>query len=151
MNEPLTFDRYFDAPRLSGLRLSPDGKRLIVTVARKDPEGKAMRRSIWQIDPSGVAAPRRLTASSAGESYAAFARDGSLLFTSSRPDPDAKPDPDHEIDGLWLLPPEGGINGVAAARSADALVFGALVHPTADTFEKDAERMKARKEAGVGA
>jgi dipeptidyl aminopeptidase/acylaminoacyl peptidase len=162
MSEPLTFDRYFGAPRLSGLRLSPDGRRLVVTVARKDPEGKAMRRSIWQIDPRGEAGPRRLTASSAGESYAAFARDGSLLFTSSRPDPDAKPDPDHEIDALWALPPdggearlllapEGGVGHVAAARAADSIAFGALVHPIATDLADDAARIKARKDAGVGA
>jgi dipeptidyl aminopeptidase/acylaminoacyl peptidase len=162
MSEPLSFDRFFGAPRLSGLRLSPDGRRLVVTVARKDPEGKAMRRSIWQIDPAGAAAPRRLTASSAGESYAAFARDGSLLFTSARPDPDAKPDPDHEIDALWALPadggearlllaPEGGVGMVAAAKAADAIAFGALVHPMATDLADDAARAKARKDAGVGA
>jgi dipeptidyl aminopeptidase/acylaminoacyl peptidase len=162
MNEPLTFDRYFGAPRLSGLRLSPDGRRLVVTVSRQAPDGKSMRRSIWQVDPEGRSAPRRLTASSAGESYAAFARDGSLLFTSSRPDPDAKPDPDHEIDALWMLPPdggearlllapEGGVGAVAAARNADAIAFGVLVHPHAASLENDAARAKARKEAGVGA
>ncbi len=162
MSEPLTFDRYFGAPRLSGLRLSPDGRRLVVTVSRKAPDGKSMRRSIWQVDPEGKAPPRRLTASSAGESYAAFARDGSLLFTSSRPDPDAKPDPDHEIDALWMLPPDGGearlllapdggVGAVAAARSADAIAFGVLVHPLAVDLEDDAARAKARKEAGVGA
>jgi dipeptidyl aminopeptidase/acylaminoacyl peptidase len=162
MSEPLSFDRYYDAPRLSGLRLSPDGRRLVVTVARKGPEGKAMRRSIWQVDPTGAAEPRRLTASSAGESYAAFARDGSLLFTSSRPDPDAKPDPEHDIDALWLLPadggearlllaPEGGVNAVAAARSADTLAFGIPLHPKATDLADDAARAKARKDAGVGA
>jgi dipeptidyl aminopeptidase/acylaminoacyl peptidase len=162
MSKPLTFDRYFGAPRLSGLRLSPDGRRLVVTVSRKAPDGKSMRRSIWRVDPEGKAPPRRLTASSAGESYAAFARDGSLLFTSSRPDPDAKPDPDHEIDALWMLPPdggearlllapEGGVGAVSAARAADAIAFGVLLHPLAVDLEDDAARAKARKEAGVGA
>ena len=162
MSEPLTFDRYFQAPRLSGLRLSPDGSRLAVTVARKAPDGKSMVRSIWQVDPLGKRSPRRLTVSPAGESYAAFTRDGSLLFTSSRADPDAKPDPDHEIDGLWLLPadggearlllaPEGGVGAVAAARDADSIAFGVLVHPAAANLEDDAARMKARKDAGVGA
>jgi dipeptidyl aminopeptidase/acylaminoacyl peptidase len=160
--EPLTLDRYFAAPRLSGLRLSPDGRRLVVTVSSRDPEGKRMRRAIWQVDPAGEAAPRRLTSSSPGESYAAFAPDGSLLFTSSRPDPDAKPDPDHEIDALWSLPPdggearmllapEGGVGAVAAARTADAIAFGVLVHPLAESLDDDAARAKARKEAGVGA
>ena len=40
MNEPFTFDRYLALPRLSALKLSPDGKRLVVAVARPDAEGK---------------------------------------------------------------------------------------------------------------
>lgn len=162
MSEPLSFDRFFGAPRLSGLRLSPDGRRLVVTVARKSADGKSMRRAIWQVDPAGAAGPRRLTASTAGESYAAFTHDGSLLFTSSRPDPDAKPDPEHEIEALWALPPdggearlllapEGGVAGVAAAKAADSITFGVLVHPKAADLAEDAAKAKARKEAGVGA
>ena len=87
-----------------------------------------MRSALWQVDPAGVAAPRRLTRSAAGEAGGAeFLPDGSLLFTSSRPDPDAKPDPDRKVHALWLLPagggearllaaPEGGVDGLATAR-----------------------------------
>jgi dipeptidyl aminopeptidase/acylaminoacyl peptidase len=162
MNEPLTLDRFYSAPRLSGLRLSPDGRRLVVGVLRQGPEPNQMRTSLWQVDPTGVAGPRRLTRSSAGESAAAFARDGSLLFASARPDPDAKSDPDKKIAALWRLPaeggeaslllaPDGGIEGVAAARNADAIAFGALVHPAAAGLEEDAERARARTDAKVGA
>jgi dipeptidyl aminopeptidase/acylaminoacyl peptidase len=162
MNEPLTLDRFFATPRLSGLRLSPDGRRLVVAVSRPGPEANEMRTALWQVDPTGAAAPRRLTRSSAGESAAAFTRDGSLLFTSARPDPDTKADPDRKIAALWSLPadggearlllaPDGGIEGVAAARNADAIAFGALLHPAATSLEEDAARTKARKEAGVGA
>jgi dipeptidyl aminopeptidase/acylaminoacyl peptidase len=162
MNEPLTLDRFFSAPRLSGLRLSPDGRRLVVAVTRRGPEANEMRTALWQIDPAGKAAPRRLTRSSAGESSAAFTRDDSLLFTSARPDPDAKADPDKKIAALWALPadggeahlllaPEGGIEGVAAAADADAIAFGALLHPVASGIEDDADRARARKEAGVSA
>ncbi len=162
MSYPLTLDRYFATPRLSGLLLSPDGRRLVVAVSRPGPEANEMRTALWQVDPDGTAAPRRLTRSSAGESGAAFARDGSLLFTSTRPDPDSKADPDKKIAALWSLPPdggearlllapEGGIEGVAAARSADSIAFGALLHPHATSIDDDAERAKARKEAGVSA
>ena len=162
MNEPLTLDRFYSAPRLSGLRLSPDGRRLVVAVSRPGPEANEMRTALWQVDPSGAAAPRRLTRSSAGESSAAFARDGSLLFTSARPDPDVKADPDKKIAALWRLPaeggeaslllaPDGGIEGVAAARNTDAIAFGALLHPAATGLEDDAARAKARTDAKVGA
>ncbi|HEX7543259.1 MAG TPA: S9 family peptidase [Candidatus Limnocylindrales bacterium] len=162
MNEPLTLDRFYSAPRLSGLRLSPDGRRLVVAVTRRGPEPNEMRTALWQVDPAGTAAPRRLTRSSAGESAACFASDGALLFTSARPDPDAKADPDRKIAALWMLPadggearlllaPDGGIEGVAAARNAGAIAFGSLLHPSATSLEDDAARAKARTEAGVGA
>jgi dipeptidyl aminopeptidase/acylaminoacyl peptidase len=162
MTEPLTLDRYIATPRLSGLRLSPDGRRLVVAVSRPGPEPNEMRTAIWQVDPAGKSAPHRLTRSSAGESAAEFARDGSLLFTSARPDPDAKADPERKIAALWLLPakggearlllaPEGGIDGIAAAADADAIAFGTPLHPAATSLEDDAARARARKEAGIGA
>jgi dipeptidyl aminopeptidase/acylaminoacyl peptidase len=150
-------------PRLSSLRLSPDGRRLIVAVGGPDPEGKRMRSALWQVDPAGMAGPRRITRSAAGEAGGAeFLPDGSLLFTSSRPDPDAKPDPDRKVNALWLLPagggearllaaPEGGVDGLATARDAAVVAFGAGMFPGASDFAADAERGKARKDAGVGA
>ncbi len=157
------FDRLLALPRLSGLRLSPDGRRLVVAVGGPDPEGKRMRSALWQVDPAGTAPPRRLTRSAAGEAGgAAFLPDGSLLFASSRPDPDAKPDPDRTVHALWLLPsdggearllaaPEGGVDGLVAARSAPVVAFGAGVFAGAPDFAVDAERAKARKDAGVAA
>jgi len=115
-----------------------------------------------EVDPAG-APPRRLTRSAEGEAGGfEFLPDGSLLFTSSRPDPDQKPDPDRKVHALWLLPPdggearllaapEGGVDGLAVARSAAVVAFGAGVFPGASGFAADAERAKARKEAGVGA
>ena len=156
-------DSLLALPRLSSLRLSPDGRRLVVAVGRPDPEGKGMRSTLWQLDPAGVAAPRRLTRSAAGEAGGAeFLPDGSLIFTSSRPDPDAKADPDRKVHALWLLPaaggearllvaPEGGVDGLATARAAAVIAFGAGVFPGAADFAADSERGKARKEAAVGA
>jgi dipeptidyl aminopeptidase/acylaminoacyl peptidase len=122
-----------------------------------------MRSALWQVDPAGAAAPRRLTRSAAGEAGGAeFLPDGSLLFTSSRPDPDTKPDPERKVHALWLLPagggearllaaPEGGVDGLATARDAAVVAFGAGMFPGAADFAADAERGKARKDAGVGA
>ena len=162
MSEPFTFDRFMAMPRLSALKLSPDGRRLVVAVSRPDVEGKKMKTALWQVDTAGRAKPRRITRSAAGESVAAFARDGSLLFTSARPDSDVKEDPDNKINALWILPaeggearlllaPEGGIDGVSVAFAADAIAFGAHVHPEAKDLADDAARGKARRDAGVGA
>ncbi len=157
------FDRFLGLPRLSSLRLSPDGRRLVVAVGGPDPEGTKMRSALWQVDPAGALPPRRLTRSAAGEAGGAeFLPDGSLLFTSCRPDPDAKPDPDRKVNALWMLPPdggearllaapEGGVDGLAVARHAAVVAFGARVFPGAADFAADEERGKARKEAGVGA
>ena len=108
--------------------------------------------------------PRRLTRSGPGESSAAFTRDGDLLFTSTRPDPDRSPDdkPDTEPLALWSLPastgearlvvaPGGGVEAFGVAAGADVVVVRAPVHPGTSTFAEDAEREKARTKAGVAA
>jgi dipeptidyl aminopeptidase/acylaminoacyl peptidase len=164
MTDAFDFDAYLRLPRLSGLRASPDGRRLVVTVGRPAPDGKKMHSSLWELDPTGDARPRRLTRSAPGESAATFARDGSILFTSSRPDPDRKPDDgdDDEVSGLWVLPaqggearllvaPSGGVDAVVAARDADVLVYAAAVFPGAADAASDRERHQARKKAGVEA
>ena len=166
MTDAFDFDAYLRLPRLSGLRVSLDGRRLIVAVGRPAPDGKKMHTSIWELDPAGDRRPRRLTRSAPGESAAAFTRDGSILFTSARPDPDRGPDDDgdddEEISGLWLLPgdggearllaaPPGGVDAVVAAREADVLVYAASVFPGASDAAADRERHQARKKAGVEA
>ena len=82
---PFDLDHFLDLPRLSGLRLSPDGRRLVVSSSTLAPDRKGRRSAVWQLDPAGEAAPRRLTRSAAGESSADFLPDGSLLFTSAAP------------------------------------------------------------------
>ncbi|MGZ6260503.1 MAG: S9 family peptidase [Candidatus Limnocylindrales bacterium] len=162
MAEPLTFDRYVHLPRLTGLRLSPDGRHLVVTVAGVHVSGTKMASAIWRVDPAGTEAPRRLTRSAAGESGAAFLPDGSLVFTSARPDPEAKEPPDEPPGALWHLPadggearlliaPAGGADTVLAARAAPRIAFTAAVYPGSATLEADQEHEKARKEAGVEA
>ncbi len=164
MSEPFDLDHFLQIPRLTGLRASRDGTRLAVSVAGLDAEGKAFKSAIWGIDPSGATPPRRLTRSAAGESSAAFLPDGSILFTSARPDPDAKADSgkDKPPAGLWLLPadggearlllaPDAGVAGLGVARDSGHVVLAVPLHPGAADFEADAATEKARKEAGVGA
>ena len=159
----LDLDTHLSLPRLSGLRLSPDGQRLVIGVQRPAPDAKKMRSSIFQVDPAGARPPSRLTHSAPGESVGAFTRDGSLLFTSTRPDPDVAPDDkDDEITALWLLPagggearivcaPSGGIVAVHAARDTNTIVFSASVFAGAPDLVADRERQQARKKAGVEA
>src|SRR5918992_1814216 len=85
-------DLYLSLPRVAGLALAPDGGRLVTSVAVPGPDGKKFATALWELDSAGRAAPRRLTRSAPGEANAAFLPDGSLLFTSTRDDPEAAPD-----------------------------------------------------------
>jgi dipeptidyl aminopeptidase/acylaminoacyl peptidase len=100
-------DAFVATRRQGGLALSPDGARLVTTVSELSPDATKSVTSIWEIDPTGEAPARRLTRSAAGESSAAFAPDGDLLFTSRRPDPTVESGED-EPAALWVLPHHGG-------------------------------------------
>ncbi len=158
-------DRFLALPRLSALRLSPDGRRIVVSAARPDPAGKRFASALWELDPAGVRAARRITRSAPGESAGTFLADGSLLFTSARPDPERSPERAEalgETAGLWLLPVDGGearplaalaggIADVTTARAAGVVAFATGVHPRTTTLEEDEAAEKAREKAGVSA
>ena len=159
----LDLDAFLTAPRVSGLALSPDGSRLVTTVSTLAADGKKFVSSLWEVDPDGEQAPHRLTWSSASAGNPTFLPDGGLLFTSTRPDPDAKPDADEdERPRLWMIPMDGaearpvadapaGIEAVTVARDAGTVAVAVSAFPGTATPEEDASRFKARKDAGVGA
>lgn len=158
-----TVETLLSLPRIGGLTLSPGGERLVVSASLPDAKGKKFVSALYEVDLRGEESTRRLTRSTAGESGPRFAPDGSLLFTSARPDPDADPDKDgDEQAALWALParggearvvaaPPGGVEAVAVARESRDLVYAAGRYPEAGSEEEDSEKEKARKEAGVGA
>jgi dipeptidyl aminopeptidase/acylaminoacyl peptidase len=148
-------------PRIGALALSVDGSRLAISVATLDPEGKKWQSALWEVDPSGSRPARRLTRSAPGESAPAWAPDGSLLFTSARPDPDVTENGDPKA-ALWALPAGGGEARLAASRPAGITAFAVAVDSgdvvvAADTLRGgsdatvDEERRKKRKDAGVSA
>ena len=155
-----SLDDFVALPRLSGLRLSADGSRLVTSVASLNTVKTAYRTALWELDPSGVLPARRLTRSSAGESGAAFLASGDLLFTSSRQNPE-DPDGDKQ-SAVWRLPAaggeadllvtrEGGVGGVTTASASDVAVVTADVLAGSTDEEDDSARRKARKESGVAA
>ena len=162
MTNPFDLDTFLAQPRIAGLALSPDGARLVVGVATTAPDGTRFRTALWQVDPAGKAEPRQLTRSAPGEASADFAADGSLLFTSARPDPDTAEPPSDPPAALWRLPADGGeaellaappsgVAGLHLADDQDVTVVAAEVDPRADDWDTDQERAKARKDAGVTA
>ncbi|MGI8531872.1 MAG: S9 family peptidase, partial [Geodermatophilaceae bacterium] len=155
-------DGYVALPRLAGLALSPDGARLVTSVAGLNPERTKWVSSLWEIDPTGRRQPSRLTRSAPGEGNAEFLPDGTLLFTSSRPDPDEPKSDDKPIGSLWALPAgggearliashPGGITGLRVARDSGTVVFAASSMAGAQTPEAETEQRSARREAGVTA
>jgi dipeptidyl aminopeptidase/acylaminoacyl peptidase len=149
-------------PRLAGLTAAPDGSLLVVGVATPAPGATRYRSCLWAIDPDGADPARQLTRSAAGEALATFLSGGDLLFTSARPDPDAEEPPTDPPAALWRLPrtggeaelllaPSGGVRGIWTANDREVVVVAVDLHRDATTLEEDAEREKARRDAGVTA
>ncbi|MGH8827230.1 MAG: TolB family protein, partial [Jiangellaceae bacterium] len=151
---------YIALPRTTGLALSPDGTRLVTSVATLGPDDAKYVSALWEIDPAGERPARRLTRSAKGESGAAFLPDGSLLFGSARPDPAVKDDDDVPL--LWLLPPNGGearvvakrpggVGGVVVARDAGTVLVSSDTFPSSTDLESEEATRKERKEMKVSA
>lgn len=150
---------YLSLPRTTGLRLSPDGSRLITTVATLNAKRNQYRSALWHVDPTGAEPARRLTRSRKGESSAVFTDAGDVLFTSSRPNPDTDDD-DEGPAALWLLPGAGGdarlignrLGGYGAVASHAGLVLAAGNRLGTASTEADDDRVrKERKDLKVSA
>ncbi|MET3945450.1 dipeptidyl aminopeptidase/acylaminoacyl peptidase [Arthrobacter sp. UYCu512] len=152
-------DHYLAIPRVSGLVLSPDGGRLVTTVATLNAKGTEYGTALWELDPAGQKQARRITRSAKGETGAVFAG-GDLYFSSARPDPES-PEAD-PVNALWMLPAgggearvahtrAGGIGTLLAAQGTGALILNAAVLPGATDEGGDAELRKARKDKKVAA
>lgn len=155
---------FVEIPRVSALRLAPDGRRLVAAVSGLSADRKRFVTALWQLDPEGRDRPHRLTRSAPGDASPEFLPDGSLLFLSRRPDPDGDTGqrPDDDVSALWLLPagggearqiaaPPHGLSKVAVARDTGTVAFAAPVMPGAVGNEEDERRRKAREDAGVTA
>lgn len=153
-------DGYVALPRAAGLRLSPDGRRLVVGVSTLDAKKTKWVPGLWEVDPDGERPARRLTRSKQGESEAVFTPGGDLLFVSSRPEPDT--DEDETPKSLWRQPagggdaeviasPPGGVHGVVVAREAGTVVVGSSMLPSATDAVQDKELRGKRKDGAVSA
>ncbi|NNC13483.1 S9 family peptidase [Planctomonas sp. JC2975] len=151
---------YIALPRVESLSLSPDGTRVVLSVATLSKDGTKYERALWSVPSDGAEGARRLTRSAKGESSPVFTASGDVLFTSARPDADAD---DDETGQLWLLPATGGearpltrlaggVSGISAsAEGVDRVVLGADLLPSADTLEDDARLRAARKKSKISA
>jgi WD40-like Beta Propeller Repeat len=156
----LSLANYNSIPRVASMVLSPDGRRVVLSVQTLSADSTRFVTSLWEVPSDGSAQPRRLTFSDKGESNPAFLPDGSLAFSSGRTDPTVKED--EAESRLWVLPAAGGearpvlsvpggIRALVAARDADTIVFRAQLFPDQADISADAGKGKKRKEAGVSA
>ena len=163
-------DAYAALPRLGGLLLSPDGGRLLVSLATPDKDGTSYRSAWWALDPGGLGPAHRLTRSVEGETVGALTADGGFVFGSKRATPadergtdvpDTAPEPD-DLGALWFLPAaggeahplarrSGGFGGVIAARAADILLARVPMHAGAAHDAADAARRSGRRKKKVTA
>jgi dipeptidyl aminopeptidase/acylaminoacyl peptidase len=155
-------DAYLSLPRAGGLALSRDGTRLITSVTTLDPDRTGHVSALWELDPTGERPARRLTRSAAGEAGAAFLADGTVLFTSARPDPEHTDGKDGTRAALWELPAgagearvvatrASGISGVVTARTGNRFVLTAHALPSATTADEDETRRRTRRDLKVTA
>lgn len=114
-------DAFLRVPRVTGLTVSPDGRRVVAVVQQADEHGATMVPSLWELDPAGKEDARRLTFSAQGESAPRFAADGALLFTSARPDPLGS-DGEEGVAAIWRLPHQGEAQVAASAAGGLGLV-----------------------------
>ena len=115
---------YMALPRLTGLRLAPDGSWLAASVSALSADGRTFKPSIWRI-PAGPGQPRprpaRLTRSAEGEDNPAFLPDGSLVFLSARPAPPdgpaGEPGSSAPSSGQLAAPPPNAAPGTAGPEA----------------------------------
>ena len=137
-------DTYLALPRVSGLAVTPDGRRAVTMISELNDKGTEYVTAAWELDPDGQREARRLTYGAKGESRPTFTAAGDLLFVAAR----ATDSDDDPPAALWKLPANGGeaqrilelaggVSGVHTARSADVVVVTAPMLPSAGTPDDD--------------
>jgi dipeptidyl aminopeptidase/acylaminoacyl peptidase len=151
-------DEFLGLPRVSGLVVSPDGSRVVASIAELNDERTEFVTAIWELDPAGRRPARRLTRGAKGESSPAFTADGDLLFVAARP----TAEDDKPSASLWRLPAAGGeavealalpggIEGVRTARAAAATLVAAKLLRSASGIDEDKRLRALRKDNNVTA
>ncbi|MFC7404499.1 S9 family peptidase [Georgenia alba] len=146
-------DGFVRIPRLTAVTTGPTG-RVVAAIQEADEHGSRFVSALWELDPTGGGDARRLTFSEKGESGPVLTRDGSLLFTSARPDPQGS-DGEEDVSAIWRLPERGEASVLAStpggleilAVADDGAVLAATSVLPGGTLEDDAERRKERKDA----
>ena len=154
---------YVAIPRMTGLRLSPDGSWLAATVQSLSPDKKKYVTSIWRIDTAGgppAGSPGRPTARAARGSCPT----ARCCSSSKRPDPsdgatgdgrDAATSrrcggcPPTAARPAWSSSLPGGVAGVETATGAPAVLLPAGPARRADAAEDEKRRQAQQGRRGL--
>jgi dipeptidyl aminopeptidase/acylaminoacyl peptidase len=151
-------DAFLALPRASGLAVSPDGLRVVTSIAELNEKRTEFVTAIWELDPDGRNPARRLTRGAKGESSPVFTADGDLLFVAAR----STEEDDKPPAALWRLPAvggeavevlalPGGVDGVCTAREAEVMVVAAKLLRSASGVDDDKRLRTLRKDNKVSA
>ena len=151
-------DDFLALPRVSGLAVSPDGSRVVTTIAELNDKRTEFISAVWELDPAGEGPAEAVDPRHQGRVGTGVHRGNDLLFVAARPtDEDDKPPA-----SLWRLPAAGGeairvldlpggVDAVYAAREADVTLVGTTMLPSATDIDDDKRLRALRKDAKVTA
>lgn len=140
-------------PRFTGLKVSPDGERIIAARTELNKKKNGYVTALWELPAPGSGnEARRLTRGLDGESLSGFTKEGDLLFTAKRDTGD-----DDDEKRLFLLPRHGGearvvarrhsgFSSLSVARTSGHIALVSGVYPHAKDAEDDARIAKERSE-----
>ena len=151
-------DDYIGLPRVADLALSPDGTRLVTTVAVLNSQLNAYTTSLWEVDPRGINPARQITQGTESETNPVFTHNGDLLFTTTR---STTADTQGESQ-VWCLPQAGGeaypvtdipggVEEVHTAANHPTTIIKAAMHPQASDVAEDAVIRQFRKDKKITA
>lgn len=154
-------DEYVSLPRLTGLALSPDGRRLILSVNQLNVKRTGYDAVLWQLDPTGNLPPQQLTNPAPGEAIVGLHGEN-LFFTAKREIPAAGDEPPSETTtALWCLPSrgearvacqrDGGFEFMSTGRETDHVLLGVRMFPGTNNDEEDAAKRTARAKRKINA
>jgi Tol biopolymer transport system component len=134
-------------------QFSPDGTRVVFTVAELDAESKKRHQNLWLVVADG-GEPQRLTTSATQDGEPRWSPDGrTIAFVSNRAGPSQGPEKEEEPSQLWLLPADGGearrltrmessVHGIDWSPDGEKLLFLAPETP-------GEEEQKLREQGGI--
>ncbi|MGJ0121579.1 S9 family peptidase [Williamsia sp. MIQD14] len=135
--------------------MSPDGRRLVTTVATLDDVATKYVSALWEIDPTGDRPAHRLTRGADSATGPSFDGSGTLWFlrkSAGGSEPHSDGDP---VTALWRLPSvgeaervalrPGGVETIVTARASDRVLL--LADVLAATPDADAEVRERRRKA----